>query len=109
EGIQFTIKTKAANSVKFIITTDHHSLQHLLTQKHLTRRHIRWIEELQQYSFEIKYTPGSTNKAADSVSRIKHQQNNDDKDLEDDLPKGPALLLTDVFDFELDWPTHVAT
>ncbi|CAF1227584.1 unnamed protein product, partial [Didymodactylos carnosus] len=42
------------------------------------------IEELQQYSFEIKYTPGTTNKATDSVSRIKHQQNNNDKDSEDE-------------------------
>lgn len=58
EGMQFTIRT------------DHKSLEYLQTQKHLSRRMVRWIEYLQQFTFTIEYNPGRQNVVADALSRL---------------------------------------
>ena len=54
----------------FIIRTDHKSLEHIPTQKHLSRRMVRWIEYLQQFNFKIEYKPGKDNVVADALSRL---------------------------------------
>jgi len=54
----------------FIIRTDHKSLEHIPTQKHLSRRMVRWIEYLQQFNFKIEYKPGKENVVADALSRL---------------------------------------
>lgn len=54
----------------FIIRTDHKSLEHISTQKHLSRRMVRWIEYLQQFNFKIEYKPGKQNVVADALSRL---------------------------------------
>jgi hypothetical protein len=54
---------------KFIIITDHRSLQYLSTQDKLSARQTRWSEYLQQFDFEIKYRPGKDNTVADGLSR----------------------------------------
>ena len=40
---------------KFIVLTDHQSLQHFLTQKHLSPRQARWLEALSEFDFIVKY------------------------------------------------------
>jgi transposase InsO family protein len=54
----------------FIIRTDHKSLEHIPTQKHLSRRMVRWVEYLQQFNFKIEYKPGKENVVADALSRL---------------------------------------
>jgi hypothetical protein len=54
---------------KFIIRTDHRSLQYLPTQDKLSPRQVRWNELLQQYDFTIEYNPGKQNEVADGLSR----------------------------------------
>ena len=54
---------------KFVIITDHRSLQYLSTQDKLSARQTRWSEYLQQFDFEIKYRPGKDNTVADGLSR----------------------------------------
>ena len=56
--------------MKFIIRTDHKSLQHLPTQKHLSRRMVRWVEYLQQFTFTIEYKSGKENVVADALPRL---------------------------------------
>lgn len=58
-----------AEGAKGLVLTDHKTLTHFLTQPSLTRRQARWMEILAEFDCEIKYAPGSTNLAADALSR----------------------------------------
>jgi hypothetical protein len=49
--------------------TDHKSIIHLLSQKHLSGRQARWIQELAEYDVHIEYRKGCLNLAADALSR----------------------------------------
>ena len=51
------------------VLTDHHSLQWLKTQPHLSRRQQRWVELLAEYDFNIEYQEGKKNVVADALSR----------------------------------------
>jgi len=51
------------------IFTDYKNLLHFTTTKVLRRRQVRWSEELGQYKFEIRYTPGRDNGRANALSR----------------------------------------
>jgi hypothetical protein len=54
---------------RFTVITDHHSLTFLQTQPKLSKRQVRWTEELANFDYEIIYSPGKTNVVADSLSR----------------------------------------
>ena len=61
----------------FICETDHKSLEQLLTQPKCTRRMARWLDELAEYPVQLKWIPGATNSAADSLSRLPQFMNSD--------------------------------
>ncbi|GKA95978.1 putative reverse transcriptase domain-containing protein [Tanacetum coccineum] len=46
---------------KYVVFTDHKSLQHILDQKELNMRQRRWLELLSDYDCEIQYHPGKAN------------------------------------------------
>ena len=46
---------------KFVLYTDHKALQYLGSQNKLNRRHMKWVEYLQSYTFLIKHKSGVTN------------------------------------------------
>jgi hypothetical protein len=54
---------------EFVLFSDHDSLRHLHSQKHLNARHARWVEFLQQYTFVLKHKAGTENRVADALSR----------------------------------------
>ncbi|GKF75572.1 putative reverse transcriptase domain-containing protein, partial [Tanacetum coccineum] len=54
---------------KYIVFTDHKSLQHILDQKELNMRQRRWLELLSDYDCEIRYHLGKANVVADALSR----------------------------------------
>lgn len=55
---------------KTIVYTDHASLAALLKRSDQSRRVTRWTEYLQRFDFELRYRPGTTNTAADALSRV---------------------------------------
>ncbi|GKE25731.1 putative reverse transcriptase domain-containing protein [Tanacetum coccineum] len=54
---------------KCVVFTDHKSLQHILNQKELNMRQLRWLELLSDYDCVIRYHPGKANVVAGALSR----------------------------------------
>ena len=54
---------------KFVIHTDYESLKHLKGQNKLNRRHTKWSEFIEAFSYVIKYKQGKENVVADALSR----------------------------------------
>ncbi|GJV22888.1 putative reverse transcriptase domain-containing protein [Tanacetum coccineum] len=54
---------------KYVVFTDHKSLQHILDQKELNMRQRRWLELLSDYDCEIRYHPGKANVVSDVLNR----------------------------------------
>lgn len=52
-----------------LVLTDHKSLEYFMTTKQLTRRQARWSEFLSEFSFEVKYRPGTQATKPDAMSR----------------------------------------
>lgn len=55
-----------------LIYTDHSALRSLLTQKEPKAKFARWIQSINEFSYEIHYRPGSQNGNADGLSRLPH-------------------------------------
>ena len=53
----------------FLVNNDHHTLQRLQSQAHLSSRNARWAEFLQEFDCTIQYVKGEDNAAADAFSR----------------------------------------
>ncbi len=54
----------------FTVYTDNNPLAYVLSTAKLNSTGHRWVSELADYNFEIKYRPGKANKDADTLSRI---------------------------------------
>ena len=52
---------------KFLIRTDHNSLQHLLQQKTLTIEQQKWIEKISTFNMEILHKKRKDNVVADTL------------------------------------------
>lgn len=78
----------------FTWITDHKGLTHLLKQKNLSGRQVRWLEKISEFDFCVEYVPGVDNVLADALSRLysndqpgtvrmssEYTQHDDDNDL----------------------------
>jgi transposase InsO family protein len=54
---------------KFVIVTDHKSLEYFETQPHLSPRQVRWWEYLSRFNFTVQHVDGESNRVADCLSR----------------------------------------
>ncbi len=54
---------------KFMLETDHQALQYLKTKRSPNKRLTRWALFLQDFTFEVRYRPGTRNGNADGLSR----------------------------------------
>ena len=52
------------------VYTYHKSLQHVITQKKLNIRQIRWLELLKDYDMSVLYHPNMSNVVADGLSHM---------------------------------------
>jgi len=57
-------------SPKFTVFTDNNPFTYILTSAKLNATGLRWINELADFLFEIKYRPGKANADADTPSRM---------------------------------------
>jgi len=53
-----------------VVYTDNNPLTYVLTSAKLNATGLRWVGELSDFNFEIRYRPGKLNTDADSLSRI---------------------------------------
>ncbi|GJX55552.1 putative reverse transcriptase domain-containing protein [Tanacetum coccineum] len=60
--------------VKFIIYTDHRSLQYFLEKKDPNMRQQMWLDLLKDYDCEIRYHPGKANMIEDALSRKEREK-----------------------------------
>ena len=54
---------------EFIIHSDHEALKYLKGQAKLNRRHAKWVEFIESFSYVVKYKKGKENVVADAFSR----------------------------------------
>ena len=54
---------------KFVVYTDNNPLTYVLSSAKLNATGLRWVGELSEFNFEIKYRPGRVNIDADCLSR----------------------------------------
>jgi hypothetical protein len=73
---------------EFTLVADHHPLCWLNKQSSKNGRLDRWSLQLQEYSFNIKHTPGSLNCVADCLSRYPTEQPDDIVEQQLDLLHG---------------------
>jgi hypothetical protein len=57
-------------SPKFTVFTDNNPLIYILTTAKLNATGLRWVGELSDFKFDIKYRPGRSNTDADSLYRL---------------------------------------
>lgn len=60
------------SSNPFTLLTDQKALRSAFAKKDVHGRLARWLDFIAEYDFEIEYRNGSSNKAADFLSRIQH-------------------------------------
>ena len=56
--------------IDFVLHTDHQPLVYLNNMRIVCSRLARTLEDLAEFNFEIRYTPGNLNCAADALSRL---------------------------------------
>ena len=57
------------SGTKFVLNSDHNPLVHLRSQKDPRGKFSRWILELEEFDYEVRYVPGVKNVKADALSR----------------------------------------
>jgi len=63
DGVVFSLKTCShyLYGSQLQVFSYHKSLKYLFDQKELIARHMRWMEHLKDYDFELLYHPGKAN------------------------------------------------
>ena len=79
----------------FTVYTDNKLLTYVLTTAKLNATDHRWVAELSDFHFNVKYRPGTANKDADSLSRI-HSDIEQYMDSCTEQVEGPTIVPTIV-------------
>jgi transposase InsO family protein len=80
----------------FVVYTDNNPLSYIKTAK-LNATELRWVSQLDQFNFKIKYKSGKTNSNADALSRHPIHKSEQTEDLEiDDVEAVFGKILSGV-------------
>jgi len=74
-GLKWAITVKFRHYLygkPFTVYTDHNPLAYILTTAKLDAVGHRWLAELSDFQFQVKYKPGKSNRDADGLSRRPH-------------------------------------
>ncbi|GJS71313.1 reverse transcriptase domain-containing protein [Tanacetum coccineum] len=66
---------------KCVVFIDHKSLQHILDQKELSMRQLRWLELLSDYDCKLRYHPGKANMILNAQVEARKEENYGTEDL----------------------------
>ena len=80
---------------KFIIVTDHKSLEYFETQPSLSGRQTRWWEYLSHFNFTVQHVDGTTNRVVDCLSCYYETDGPEDKHLGHEFVSADAQLNPD--------------
>jgi hypothetical protein len=86
---------------KVIVFTDHVSLRYLFAKKDAKPRLIRWVLLLQEFDLEIRDKKGSENVVVDHLSRLLHEEEE-----EDEMPLNENFLDEQLFAVEVQLPWY---
>ena len=75
----------------FILHTDHQPLAYLHNMQLVDSRLARTLEDLSGFNYDIVYTPGKKNEAADALSRL-NPQKLEPQELNGELPEGLKVI-----------------
>lgn len=81
---------------KIVIITDHNPLTWLRRQKDPRNKFARWLLELESYDYQIEYRRGVDNGAADFLSRIPAQRDEEIEDEEEHFERFVYLLEDEI-------------
>jgi hypothetical protein len=76
---------------KVIVFTNHAALRYLFAKKDAKPRLIRWVLLLQEFDLEIRDKKGSKNVVEDHLSRLLHEEEEDELPLNENFPNEQLL------------------
>ena len=72
-GLKWAVTDKFSDYLctgeKFTVYTDNNPLTYVMSTAKLNATGLRWVADLSNYNFDIKYRPGKSNADADALSR----------------------------------------
>src|SRR6266481_3493717 len=94
---------------RFIIVTDHKSLEYFKTQPNLSSRQTRWWEYISQFNFTIQHVDGVINRVADCLSRYYETDGPDDHHQEHEFVSADSQLDLDGELLPIWWYVELCT
>ncbi|GKE69793.1 reverse transcriptase domain-containing protein [Tanacetum coccineum] len=90
---------------KSIVYTDHSVLKYLFAKKYSKARLLRWVLQLQEFTFKVIDTKGAENLAADHISRLENPYENvlDPKEVNEFFPLETLNMVTSRGDSSTPW------
>ena len=67
-----------------IAFTDNIATRYIRTSSNLSSRQIRWLQVIDRYNVKIRHIPGTSNKAADTLSRLNVLEGENDIDIDEE-------------------------
>jgi len=92
---------------KFVIVTDHKSLEYFETQPHLSSRQTRWWENISRFNFSIQHVDGMTNWVADCLSHYYEADRPDEIHLDHEFVSADTKLDPDAKLLPIEWYVKV--